>query len=342
MVESLFIFGNGLGRSIDPAFFDLKPALEHAWTTEGCLTATQKNLIRACLPEEVLEDENADAPQSEEQLEELQHILSACDTIAKTEQRVGADSEEGWLSAHGREFPTAIRRYLHHAACYFLERDILLFDDKPTNLDDEFVNILNEFILKSGAHVATLNYDDLLYEAFCDTDVFKKFRLRDGFFRKGRFDFEMAERNYAARQEGWFLHLHGSPLFLDQNGEPRKVTRAEIRANHGSESTHLVLTSVKFKRTIIQGSEILNRYWKKFREIVPTSENIILFGYGGWDTHLNQALKFYAPKGSIRIVEHRNDRTDEERKAFWEDALHLDDFTIIRLENIQDFRAWAK
>ena len=31
MTESLFIFGNGLGRSIDPDYFDLKTGLKRAW-----------------------------------------------------------------------------------------------------------------------------------------------------------------------------------------------------------------------------------------------------------------------------------------------------------------------
>ncbi len=342
MVQSLFIFGNGLGRSIDPQFFDLKPALEHAWNAKGSLTEAQKDLIRACLPEEVLEDENADAPQEEEQLEELQSILSACDTIIRTEQRIGANGEDGWLSNHGREFPTAIRRYIHHAACYFLDRDLLLFEEKPEDLDDEFVDALRNFILESGAHVATLNYDDLLYEAFTGTDVFQKFYLRDGFFREGRFKFALAERRYNAEKEGWFLHLHGSPLFIDQGGEPRKITRGHLRDNRGTESTHLVLTSIKFKRTIIQSSEILKNYWKKFRQIIPTSNNIVLVGYGGRDTHLNDALALRAPEGSIRIVEHLNDATEDERTEFWKEALQREDFTITRLENIQVFRAWAK
>ena len=31
MTKSLFIFGNGLGRSIDPDYFDLKTGLKRAW-----------------------------------------------------------------------------------------------------------------------------------------------------------------------------------------------------------------------------------------------------------------------------------------------------------------------
>ncbi|PTV95831.1 SIR2-like protein [Rhodobacter aestuarii] len=340
MVKSLFIFGNGLGRSISNDFFDLKRALEHAWNVEDGLTEHQKELIRACLPDEVIEDEDADAPQREDQLEELQRILSACDIISKTEDRLGNGAGEGWLSGHGREFPAAIRRYFHHAACYFLDRDSLKVEGLDSEVKADFSECLRDHIRSHGAHIATLNYDDLLYEAFCGTDIFNRHLLRDGFFKKGKFDFSMAEGFYDAEKEGWFLHLHGSPLFVDEDGEPRKVTRAQLADYHGHGSTHLVLTSVKFKRYIIQSSEILRQYWGKFRAIVPRSNNIILLGYGGEDVHLNDLLSKKAPANSIRIVEYRGEDADLERDKKWREALNRDDFKIVRLENIQEFREW--
>ena len=44
MTESLFIFGNGLGRSIDPDYFDLKTGLKRAWDNAK-LTNADKQLI---------------------------------------------------------------------------------------------------------------------------------------------------------------------------------------------------------------------------------------------------------------------------------------------------------
>ena len=44
MTESLFIFGNGLGWSIDPDYFDLKTGLKRAWDNAK-LTNADKQLI---------------------------------------------------------------------------------------------------------------------------------------------------------------------------------------------------------------------------------------------------------------------------------------------------------
>lgn len=55
LVDSLFVFGNGLGRALDNDFFDLKRALEQTWDKIGLLTEAQKGLIFSCLPAGVIE-----------------------------------------------------------------------------------------------------------------------------------------------------------------------------------------------------------------------------------------------------------------------------------------------
>ena len=333
MVESLFIFGNGLGRSISNEYFDLSRALEHAWHANDHLTDEQKKLIVACLPQEVIE-QGGEAPQREEQLEELQQILSACDTILRIEKQLVEDGGEArWLTENGQKFPTAIRKYIHHAACYFLNHN--------EHLNKKFADSLRSHIETRGAHIATLNYDDLLYEAFVDTPVFRKHLLRDGFLR-GDFAFDWAEKKYNAKDEGWFLHLHGSPLFVDKNNNPKKVTRANLRGKHGSSSIHLVLTSVKFKRAIIQNSTILKSYWEKMRTIIPTSSNIILLGYGGEDIHLNELLRLMAPNGSIRVVEYKGENDQAKRETYWQENLGELNVEVTLLDNIQDFRDWHR
>ncbi len=339
MVESLFVFGNGLGRALDNQFFSLQQAMQAAWDDDDILTGEQRQLIRSCLPIELIEDDDG-APTSEEELEDLQRVLSACDTIKSFEYRVDGANGEGWLSEHGREFPIAIRKYIHKAACYFHDRIVLEFGDAEAYLPLEFQNALRSFIAQHGAHVATLNYDDLLYDCFTDTDVFRRRKLRDGFLR-GEFAFERLEGFYDARSEGWFLHLHGSPLFVNIDGEPRKIERARLGGFQGNESTHLVLTSVKFKRNIISQSEILSSYWAKLKEIIPNSRNIVVFGYGGLDVHLNEALGNADKDACIRIVEF-NDGTDHaERENFWKNELKRNELEVIQLEDVLSFRQWA-
>lgn len=180
MVDSLYIFGNGIGRAINNDFFDLTRALERSWGEPDLLNDQQKRLIVSCLPAGLVERELA-APTREEDLEDLQRVLSACDTIKEIEQRV--DGVEGWLSDHGKEFPVAVRKYLHMAACYFHNRGALFFaGNGDVNLPIGFQESLRAAIMEQGGHVATLNYDDLLYETFVNTAVFQDHRLRDGFF----------------------------------------------------------------------------------------------------------------------------------------------------------------
>jgi len=58
MVNSLFIFGNGLGRAISNDYFSLERALKEAWDAPKLLTDAEKRLIESCLPSDVIEREN--------------------------------------------------------------------------------------------------------------------------------------------------------------------------------------------------------------------------------------------------------------------------------------------
>ncbi len=339
MVESLFVFGNGLGRALDDQFFSLQHAMNAAWSESEILTEKQRQLIRSCLPDGVIEENVSGAPASEAELEDLQRVLSACDTIKSFEFRVNGANEEGWLSEHGREFPIAIRKYVHKAACYFHDRTVLSLQDSKPYLPTEFQSSLRAFIMKHGAHVATLNYDDLLYDCFTDTDVFRRYKLRDG-FRSGKFDLEGLESFHNDKTDGWFLHLHGSPLFVNIEGQPRKVERARLGSFQGNESTHLVLTSVNFKRNIISQSEVLSAYWSKLKEIIPQLKNIVVFGYGGLDLHLNEALEKADEKANIRIVEFNNGETKSKRMSFWSQQLKRKDIEVIQLDNVLLFAQW--
>ena len=249
--------------------------------------------------------------------------------------------QECWLSPLGQQFPRAIRTYLHQVANYFLERETLPVAKR--SLSATFSTALREYVMGSGSNVVTLNYDDLLYDCFNDTEVFQKHRLRDGFF-EGTFQIERHDRWIAqdALREGWFLHLHGSPLFLTQRGLPRKLTRPELRGYGGFDSAHLVLTNVKYKSSIIEASEILREYWKRFRQCCGSALDVLVIGYGGGDDHLNEAISKTPDATRIRVVERRGKGRDGNALAAeWGERFDKDNVEIILVEDVMDFRGFA-
>ena len=339
MTDHLLIFGNGLGRSIHNDFFELSNALRAAWTAHGILTERQRELITSCLPDDVIENGDG-VPTSEAQLEDLQRVLGACDTIGVFQQRVDGN-RPAWLTEEGIAFPNAIRKFIHSAACYFHDRDVLYFHNAQPALPQEFCDALKEFISNTGAHVATLNYDDLLYDCFTDTPIFREYRLRDGFFGGGIFDMDRGRQLIRpANGQGWFLHLHGSPLFVDEGGAPKKLGRVALHRYQGAESAHLVLTSVKFKNSIIAASTVLSEYWKELSDIINSVRRIYIIGYGGGDTHLNTEIRFADPDCEIFVVERHGQRSLEESTSRWSRIFRNNNVSVIQLDNILNFRNW--
>ncbi|MFK7871275.1 MAG: hypothetical protein AB8B58_18810 [Roseobacter sp.] len=170
MARHVILFGNGLGRAIDNDFFQLQRVLQSSWDNNDILDENKRRLICACLENGVVENDLS-APTSEEELSDLQRVLDACDTIREFETE-GAGHR--WLTTHGNSFPVAIRRYFHHAAS--------LFHEGGKELPVSFAEPLRDFVRETGPDIVTLNYDDLLYEAFTGTDIFNQHFLRDGFF----------------------------------------------------------------------------------------------------------------------------------------------------------------
>ena len=249
---------------------------------------------------------------------------------------------EGWLTEKGMEFPTAIRKYFHQTVCNF-------YDDE-NELPADFQESLRKFVIETGSHITTLNYDDLLYDCFTETPVFGNYHLRDGFFGNSGFDFDQAQRKYdSTKKEGWFLHLHGSPLFINTKRGPKKIKRSEFEKNIGTESRHLVLTNVRFKESTINGSEILSAYWNKLREIICDVEEIILFGYGGADSHLNVQVSLTSILYNIPVlvIEINLGVPQTDRLSYWQDALSFtastNDYVDVQLmDNILEFTNWNK
>lgn len=334
MSRKLLLFGNGLGRCLNLQKYDLAAALQSAWQDPQILNAHEKSLIQQCLPTDVIEPIGDQPPSSEDELDALQRVVMACDEILKYQRADGAD----WLTKHGLSFPAAIRRFIHGAACYFHEGSDIL--------PKSFLDPLITHITNKKSHVATLNYDELLYRSFVGTDVFKGYScLFDG-FTHGTFSSNNLDR-FSPLTQGYYLHLHGSPLYLtDPQGAVRKYAMGDIGLIKGTSSIHLVLAHINHKLNIIRSSEVLTEYWKRLEEAMLEVNEVTLVGYGGGDIHLNELVNkhFKGPTKQCLIVQYLHHDTPEHRKekfSYWRSKLGRDvRFAVFFRSNILDFDQW--
>ncbi|MGY4524266.1 SIR2 family protein [Pseudomonas sp. TE21394] len=322
MPRKTLIFGNGLGMALDPRHFSLNRALGDVWENPHHLPVAQKDLIARCV------GDGGQAPQGEDQLDTLHVVVAACNMLNKI-----GDEEVHWLSEDGQEFPAAVAKYIHRVAS-----NLHLYDDP---LPDAFLNPLFDFVRETRSNIATLNYDRLLYGAFIDHGFMNGYRglLVDG-MTDGGFGADTLERRYG-NNFGYYLHLHGSPLFYDDRwGNARKMTRDRLTMNSAEISNHIVLTHVTHKRSVIDASDVLSTYWDYLHDCCHEVEEIIVFGYSGGDTHLNEVLAAYARTAAIRVVEWRGAGTQRERERFWQRILRTEHFDLVREENVLDFTDW--
>ncbi|MCO7468691.1 hypothetical protein NJG16_01245 [Stenotrophomonas maltophilia] len=321
-MRKTLIFGNGLGMALDPEFFSLDNAIGRAWDGEGVFNEETRALVRCCL----VDDGDTERPHAEEDLDSLQLVVSSCDFLAHM-GRGGAH----WLSEHGQRFPAAVRKFLYHTALELHQRDMAL----PM----EFAAPLAAFLHESRSHVATLNYDNLLYQRMIEARVLDGYggALVDGLLSSG-FSAENLERKWG-RTFGYYMHLHGSPLFVDQDGVVVKLTQGALGSDEDVVGSHIVLTHVKHKPTVIAASALLQSYWEHLEKALAESCEVLLFGYSGLDVHLNELLERRAPD-KIRVVEWEGAGTSEDRQAFWNRQFGKD-VAITRMGNILEFVDWT-
>lgn len=322
MPRKTLIFGNGLGMALDPQHFSLNRALGYVWDNPRHLPVEQKELVARCV------GDNGEAPHGEDQLDTLHVVVAACNMLNKI-----GDDEVHWLSEEGQEFPAAVAKYIHRVAT-----NLHIYDDP---LPDSFLNPLFEFVRETRSNIATLNYDRLLYGAFIDHGFMNGYRglLVDGMI-DGGFGAHTLERRFG-NNFGYYLHLHGSPLFYDDaRGVPRKMTRDRLTMNSAEISNHIVLTHVTHKRSVIDASDVLSTYWDYLHDCCHEVEEIIVFGYSGADTHLNEVLAAYARTAAIRVVEWEGAGTQESQERFWQQILRTEHFDLIREANVLEFTDW--
>ncbi|WP_146064561.1 hypothetical protein [Thalassococcus halodurans] len=223
----------------------------------------------------------------------------------------------------------------------------------------KFIDDLIPFLNDTRSHFATLNYDTLFYSEFNDDQEVdgKSYRichryssrtcLNDG-YRKTGFDEANFDRE-TGEDFGYYLHLHGSPLIVDRRNAPRKLKRHKVNGHDPKSARHIILSDGALKPFLIERSEVLRLYWKMFSKALGEADEVILFGYGGFDDHLNRIIKEKF-KGRKFVIEwsgskHFSDDSDVlESKEISADNYwrrKLGKRTIIkRSDNILEFQNW--
>lgn len=320
MPKKIIIFGNGLGMALDPVHFSLNAALADIWDRENFLNDEQKHLIERCVGRQ-------GAPEGEPELDQLHRVVTYCKAL----NQVGSEAAH-WLTADGQSFPEITAQYLHKVATK-------LHNYGPP-LPPGFERPLLDFVKNTKSHVATLNYDKLLYTSFIENGVFGNYNktcLVDGMVAAG-FSAAALERRFN-NDFGYYLHLHESPLFVNRGKRVIKLPRDDLTLDVNEASEHIVLTHVKHKPAVIAASSVLSTYWEYLRFSISEAEEVILFGYSGLDDHLNFLLRPYLNIKHVRVIEWSGGGEQAQREGYWKEKLvHVNE--VLRLDNIMTFDAW--
>jgi hypothetical protein len=136
---------------------------------------------------------------------------------------------------------------------------------------------------------------------------------------------------------GYYLHLHGSPLYIEDHGIIFKQHQASAKE---IPTRHLVLAHVRHKPTIIDSSDILSAYWRFLNLALQESSTIFVFGYSGCDKHLNHVIKAQATGKNIHVIEWSGEGNTRIRKRFWQDELGSENITLTQEDNVLEFSEW--
>ena len=332
-MRKLLIFGNGLGMAIDPQHFGLANALQTVWNSYPNNDPI-KTLMQNCIP-------TGQNPISEDELDNLHVAATSCNFLNTLQS---AQNSVHWLNHHGKLFPQAAQQYIHAVATKLF--------NYHGSLPRTFVDPLIDFISKTQSHVATLNYDKLLYQEFINHSLCNGYHgtLVDGFYDSGFASSHMV-RMYG-NTFGYYMHLHGSPLFYDgYNGVTYKKNVNQI---NNVPSKHIVLTHIRHKPSVITASHVLSTYWNYLIHALDEVEEIVVFGYSGQDTHLNEILKVHAADKMIRVVEWNGAIANRAiaTQDFWNGQLRNPDgynhnglifnnpINVVSLPDITQFTSW--
>jgi len=317
-MKSLIVTGNGLGRAVDNDFFNLATAIKRIWDDHGRISEEARGTISSCIPRH----KGIEIFEGEHDLDLLHRARNSCGILKEI-----APGSNPWLSDGGINLP---KHTAHFITCVAAS-----FQNTGLSIPDSFVDPLVEYLHETNSHVATLNYDDLLYIPLIDREILCGFNtLVDGFWvKKGGFSEENLKRKNG-NTFGYYLHLHGSPLFVGNN----KIEHSRVGLET---SEHIVLTHIQHKREVISSSEILSAYWSYLDFALSEVRDIVVIGYGGSDVHLNERISRYSGRAGIkiRVVERTAEGSRTERIQFWRDIFQCG-INLIQVDNILEFTQW--
>ncbi|MEP7731423.1 SIR2 family protein [Marinomonas primoryensis] len=320
MARSTIITGNGIGMALDHNAFSLSKALEEVWNNAEYLTRKHKDLIISTIDG----TSTTQPPESESQLGKLQMAIVATDFLSKFESE-----EAKWITKNANQIPSIYKKFIHEVA--------INFHNTGLRLPHYFVKPLVTYIQETKSHIFTLNYDNLLYDSLIESKVLDGYNgiLIDGFWRSTGFKKSNLDR-FNRSKKGWYIHLHGSPLFINNN----KIMGGERDFLEAEHKCHIVLTHVDYKPSIINSSKILKEYWSRLDRAIKESDKIYLFGYSGEDIHLNERIKLQSKGKKLIVIEWKNSYTRKERKQIWKEKTGFDELELVLLDNILDFKDW--
>lgn len=329
MTRNTIIIGNGLGMALDPHFFALDTAIDNTWNS-GCLSTAQQQQIQACISAHGVNDR----PHGEDHLDILQVAVVACQFLNQI-----STPNVTWLTNDGQIFPEAIGKFITSTAWHF--------HHYQGAIPASFFDSLAAYLRNTESHIATLNYDNILYQSLIDRNILDGYNghLVDGFYMSTGFNANNLKRRQN-RTFGYYLHLHGSPLFINNGNMP--VKQSQATKNEDIPSPHIVLTHVQHKKSVIASSNLLSTYWQFLELGLQESDKIIVFGYSGYDTHLNQVISDNLPittaegvmQKEVIVIEWSGAGTTANREYFWKNKFNASSIQLIQLPNILDFQGW--
>lgn len=333
-----FLIGNGLGKSLDADHFDLKQGMKQGWGRTR--SKKIKSLINKFLGKA--------APTTENDLKKIQDCFLKLQSI-ECQIKDLPHGLKHHIEFNIKKDKERYFEYLFNVSSHFYNYPI---DETP--LPSKFATFMENFCLyiekkckdRNTVHVATLNYDGLLYKKFIEKgNIFKGY---DGFLVDGITDAGFNKDNLKSRYGknfGWYLHLHGSPLFYSDHKKIKKNTYNNNTSSFEEVSykpgrRHIILCHPKQKYETIQYSEILSEYLEHFKVAITHTDYLVIIGYGGKDTHINEIIKSFLKKeGQIIVIERLEEGEFDERVRLWKDLLCAHDrkFKLIQKTTILDF-----
>lgn len=308
-MRTTFLIGNGMGRALNNEYFNLETGLRSAWNE---FDQKDQKIIS------LLNDYRI--PSEEDDLERHHLIMSSCKSLI-----VLAKEGVKFLNDKGNKFPILYNDYIYRVAKYFW--------DANYELPEQFLEAFMYYLRENPSHVATLNYDKLLYEPFVRNAILDRYDrgyLIDGIYNvTGNFDYTNFDRK-CSNNFGYYLHLHGSPVIYT-DGEKIKKSNINCELPNISQDqdwirNQIVLTHTKLKPEIILNSKLLEVYYMMFHVALNESNKIIIIGYSGSDNHINLAVQDWGRNKIlnniqncfIKVVCYNNDGLSDD---FWNEKL---------------------